>query len=306
MRTDRAAVPSVEPRCAMDIGFIGVGRMGGPMARRLLSAGHRLAVCDVNADACARLAAQGAETRSTPSSIAADYPNIITSLPGPKEVELVMRGADGLLSAVRRDTLVLETSTIGPALSRALARQFSERGATYLDCPVSNGVQAAQAGTLTFMIGGDSAAVERAKPILSPLASEIFHMGPIGSGNIAKLINQSVYLGYVAAFCESMRLGRSAGLDVQTLLNVLRKSVAGNPLMTGWEKRIETGDLTPGFRVRRVLKDLSLCDDVCSEQEFAGPIFEAALQAFRDVGAAGHMEHDLTALFTAVPDGRSV
>src|SRR5258708_16632337 len=112
----------------MDIGFIGVGRMGGPMARRLLGAGHCLAVYDVDEDACARLAAQGAETRWTPSSIAADCPNIITSLPGPKEVELVMRGADGLLSAVRPDTLVLETSTIGPALSRGLARQFSERG----------------------------------------------------------------------------------------------------------------------------------------------------------------------------------
>jgi 3-hydroxyisobutyrate dehydrogenase len=131
-------------------------------------------------------------------------------------------------------------------------------------------------------------------------------MGPLGSGNIAKLINQSIYLCYVAAFCESMRLGRSAGLDVQTLLDVLRKSVAGDPLMTGWEKRIETGDLTPGFRIRRVLKDMSLCDDVCSEQAFEGPIFEAALQAFRDVGAAGHMENDLTAIFTAVADGRSV
>jgi 3-hydroxyisobutyrate dehydrogenase-like beta-hydroxyacid dehydrogenase len=290
----------------MDIGFIGVGQMGSPMARRLLSAGHRLAVYDVDPDACARLVAHGAEARSTPASIAADCPNIITSLPGPKEVELVMRGANGLLSAVHPDTLVLETSTIGPALSRALARQFAEKGATYLDCPVSNGVRAAQAGTLTFMIGGDSAAVERAKPILSSLASDIFHMGPLGSGNIAKLINQSIYLCYVAAFCESMRLGRSAGLDVQTLLDVLRKSVAGDPLMTGWEKRIETGDLTPGWRIRRVLKDMSLCDDVCSEQAFEGPIFEAALQAFRDVGAAGHMENDLTAIFTAVADGRSV
>jgi 3-hydroxyisobutyrate dehydrogenase-like beta-hydroxyacid dehydrogenase len=289
----------------MDIGFIGVGQMGGPMARRLLNAGHRLVICDVSPDACARLVAQGAESRSTPSQVAADCPTIITSLPSPKEVEIVMRGTDGLLSSVRSDTMVLETSTIGPALSRALAQQFAQAGAVYLDCPVSNGVQAAQAGTLTFMIGGDGAAVERAKPILSSLASDIFHLGPVGSGNIAKLINQNIYLCYVAAFCESMRLGRSAGLDVQTLLDVLRKSVAGDPLMTGWEKRIETGDLEPGWRVRRVLKDMTLGADVASERAFDGPIFETALQAFRHIGEAGHMEHDLTALFTAVADAKT-
>jgi 3-hydroxyisobutyrate dehydrogenase len=102
----------------MDIGFIGVGQMGGPMARRLLNAGHRLVICDVSPDACARLVAQGAESRSTPSQVAADCPTIITSLPSPKEVEIVMRGTDGLLSSVRSDTMVLETSTIGPALSR--------------------------------------------------------------------------------------------------------------------------------------------------------------------------------------------
>ena len=288
----------------MDIGFIGVGQMGGPMAARLLNAGHHLAVYDVDPDACARVVALGAERRSAPSQVAADRPIIITSLPGPKEVEIVMQGTDGLLSSVRPDTLILETSTIGPALSRALAQQFAQAGAVYLDCPVSNGVQAAQAGTLTFMIGGDDAAVERAKPILSSLASDIFHLGPVGSGNIAKLINQNIYLCYVAAFCESMRLGRSAGLDVQKLLDVLRKSVAGDPLMTGWEKRIETGDLEPGWRVRRVLKDMTLGADVASERAFDGPIFETALQAFRDIGEAGHMEHDLTALFTAIADAK--
>jgi len=290
---------------SMDIGFVGVGQMGGPMARRLLNAGHRLAVHDVNADACARLAAHGADIRSSPAAVAADCRNIITSLPGPKEVELVMRGANGLLAAVQPGTLVLETSTIGPALSRELAQQFAERDAIYLDCPVSNGVQAAEKGTLTFMIGGDGAAVERAQLILRPLASDIFHLGPIGAGNIAKLINQNIYLCYVAAFCESMRLGRSAGLDVQTLLDVLRQSVAGDPLMTQWEKRIETGDLTPGWRIRRVLKDMTLGEEVVSAQEFDAPIFATVLEAFRELGAAGHMEHDLTALFTALADRKS-
>jgi 3-hydroxyisobutyrate dehydrogenase-like beta-hydroxyacid dehydrogenase len=102
-----------------------------------------------------------------------------------------------------------------------------------------------------------------------------------------------------------MRLGRSAGLDVQTLLDVLRKSVAGDPLMTGWEKRIETADLTPGWRIRRVLKDMTLGEEVATEQDFDGPIFATALQVFRDMGAAGHMEHDLTAIFTTAADGNT-
>jgi 3-hydroxyisobutyrate dehydrogenase-like beta-hydroxyacid dehydrogenase len=286
----------------MEIGFVGVGKMGGPMGRRLIEDGHRLIVCDVDAEACARLARHGAEVRSTPAQVAAACSDIITSLPSAKEVELVMRGSDGLLSAARPGTLVLETSTIGPALSRALADEFAARGATYLDAPVSNGVTAAQEGTLTFMIGGDAAAFARAQAILRPLASDIFHMGPIGAGNVAKLINQNIYLAYVAAFCESLRLGRAAGLDGRTLLDVLRKSVAGDPLMTGWEKRIETGDLAPGWSIRRVLKDMNLGADVCAEQAFDAPIFATALRAFREVGAAGHMESDLTALFTAVSE----
>jgi 3-hydroxyisobutyrate dehydrogenase-like beta-hydroxyacid dehydrogenase len=185
-----------------------------------------------------------------------------------------------------------------------LAKEFAERSAIYLDAPVSNGVEAARDGTLTFMIGGDAAAVERARPILTHVASDVFHMGPIGTGNIAKLLNQNIYLAYVAAFCESLRLGRAAGLDVHTLLDVLRKSVAGDPLMTGWEKRIETGDLKPGWSIRRVLKDLALGAGVCSEQAFDAPVFGAALRAFREIGEAGHMESDLTALFTAKPDIR--
>jgi 3-hydroxyisobutyrate dehydrogenase-like beta-hydroxyacid dehydrogenase len=207
----------------MDIGFIGVGKMGGPMARRLVEAGHRVIFHDVTAAACARLRSHGGEFRSSPASVAAECLYIITSLPSAKEVEIVMRGADGLLSCVRPGSLVLETSTIGPALSRELAREFAARDAVYLDAPVSNGVQAAEDGTLTFMIGGDAAAVERARSILSPLASDVFHMGEIGAGNIAKLLNQNIYLAYVAAFCESLSLGHCAGLNVQTLLDVLRK-----------------------------------------------------------------------------------
>ncbi len=285
----------------MDIGFVGVGKMGGPMARRLIAAGHCVLVCDVDAQACAGLSLLGAEIRATPAQVARDCRNVITSLPSAREVETVMRRADGLVASVCPGTLVMETSTIGPALSRELAREFAGRNARYLDCPVSNGVAAAQNGTLTFMIGGDGADVARAKPMLAHLAAQVFHLGPVGSGNVAKLLNQNVYLSYVAAFCESLRLGRRAGLDVRTLLDVLRNSVAGDPLMTAWEKRIETGDLAPGWAIRRVLKDMALGADVCAEHAFDAPILAAAMRAFREIGEAGHMEHDLTALFTAGP-----
>lgn len=283
----------------MKLGLVGAGKMGGPMGRRLIAAGHSLIVCDINPEACARLAREGAEIRQTPSELA-DCEAIITSLPTPKEVELVASGPAGLLSSVNPGTLILETSTLGPAQSRHLEMEFGRRGATYLDAPVSNGVQGARDGTLVFMIGGDKAHFPKAKEILSPLASHVFYLGAIGSGNIAKILNQNIYLVYVAAFCEAMRLGRAAGLDVNTLVEVMRQSVAGDPLMTGWEKRIETADLVPGWSIRRVLKDLMLGVDVCSEQSFKSPVLEAAVRAFREAGEAGNLDNDLTSLYTAI------
>ena len=241
----------------MEIGFIGIGRMGSLMAGRLLSEGHRLAINDVEPAACLPLVERGAVLRSTPAEVAQDSAMILTSLPGPEDVESVMTGPKGILLSARAGALIVEMSTIGSAQSRRLAARCAAAGLSYIDAPVSNGVGPAARGELTIMVGGDEAMLDRARPILDCLGNRIYHLGPVGSGNIAKIANQIVYLSYVAAFTEVARLGRHSGLDVLALVDLLRNSVAGSPMMTGWEKRIETGDIEPGFMVRRVLRILA-------------------------------------------------
>jgi 3-hydroxyisobutyrate dehydrogenase-like beta-hydroxyacid dehydrogenase len=281
----------------MQIGFIGIGRMGSPMAGRLLAEGYRLAIHDIDPVACQGLAARGAAVRASPAEVARDSAIILTSLPGPDEVEAVMTGPNGVLAGAASGSLIVELSTIGPAQSRALARRCAEAGLSYIDAPVSNGVGPAARGELTIMVGGDAAALERARPILRILGNRIYHLGPVGSGNVAKIANQIVYLSYVASFTEVARLGRHCGLDVLALIDLLRNSVAGAPMMTGWEKRIETGDIEPGFMVRRVLKDLGLGHQICVEDGFAAPILEDVIATFRRAFDAGYSEKDMTAIY---------
>lgn len=283
----------------MELGFIGIGRMGSRMAKRLLAAGHKVTVFDINADACRPLAADGAAIAKSPEGAARSSEIIITSVPGPAEVGAVIEGPKGILAGARPGTLIVETSTIGPAQSCAFAEHCAAAGLQYIDAPVSNGLEAADAGTLTIMVGGEPSAYERALPVLRHLGTRIYHLGPIGSGNVAKIANQLVYLSYVASFCEVAGLGYRYGLDMSKLVDVLRHSVAGAPLVTGWERRIETGEIAAGFQIYRVLKDLSLGTELCADKRFDAPVFEAALQTFRKAAEAGFGENDMSAIYSA-------
>ncbi len=281
----------------MNIGFVGIGRMGGPMVGCLLAKGHKAFIYDVSKEACAPSIAKGAVLCSSPADVARNATFIVTSVPGPTEVDAVVAGADGILSAARPGTIIIETSTIGPAQSRRLGALSNEKQASFLDAPVSGGVPSAERGDLTAIVGGEKDVLEKARPVLECFSKHIYHMGPLGTGNIAKLINQIVFLSYVALFCESAALGQRAGLDVPTLLEALRTSVAGKPLMNPWDKPIETGDHTAGFHIRRVLKDLELGAAVVADEDFDAPVFQAALDAFRHAAKLGQSEKNMTALY---------
>lgn len=267
------------------------------MARHALAAGLQVYVCDVDPAAYAQLVEEGASAAATLQDLAAKTQVIVTSLPGPSYVDVVMLGPAGLLSAATRGTLIIETSTIAPAQSRALARRFAENGVDFVDAPLSGGVAAAKTASLTAMVGGTKAQFERALPILRCFAPLVIHMGPSGAGSTTKLINQAVYLSYVATYCEAVAFGQQAGLDVLPLLDVLRNSVAGNPLVTGWDSHIETMDLKPGFPLGRVLKDLELSAEAYREQGYDSPLLDGVLRAFRDTANLGHAEDDMTALY---------
>jgi 3-hydroxyisobutyrate dehydrogenase len=163
---------------------------------------------------------------------------------------------------------------------------------------VSNGVPAAESGELTIMVGGTKEQYERALPLLRLLGNNIYHMGPTGSGNIAKVSNQVIYLSYVAVFCEIAKLGREAGMDVPQLIDCMRKSVAGAPLMTHWEDRLLNGDRVAGFAIERLLKDMDLCGEIFREEGVPAPVFESARQTYREVAEHGGEHLDMTAIYS--------
>ena len=278
------------------VGFIGLGRMGHPMAHNILRAGHELFVHDIREESCAPLIDQGGKKRNHPRDVAEVADVIVTSLPGPNEVATVMVGNNGVVESVRKNSIVIDTSTVRPTLSKNLAAQFHEMGVAYLDAPVTGGRERALSGTLAVLVGGAEEAFERARPVLSCIGKDLFHLGPSGSGNIAKLIVQMIYLPYVTAFCEGLALGEQMGIPFDRLFSVLIKSSAGQP---GFEKRynhLKAGDLTPRFEVDMAVKDLTLACELFAAIKLPGYIAAAARAAYEEASSQGWGRKDLTAL----------
>jgi 3-hydroxyisobutyrate dehydrogenase-like beta-hydroxyacid dehydrogenase len=270
------------------------------MAHNILRGGHELFVHDILDGACAPLIDKRGESRHSPREVAAAADVIVTSLPGPKEVEAVMVGTNGVIESVRQNCIVIDTSTVGPTLSKKLAARFHENGVAYLDAPVTGGRERAVSGTLAVMVGGTEEAFERARPVLSCIGKDLFHLGPSGSGNVVKLIVQMIYLPYVAAFCEGLVLGENMGIAFDQLFSVLIKSSAGQP---GFEKRynhLKAGDLTPRFEVDMAVKDLTLACELFAESKQPGHVAVAAREAYRRASNAGFGQSDLTAIRSAL------
>ena len=284
------------------VGYIGIGRMGGRMAKRLLDAGYSLAVYDANPAAMAPLTALGARACATPAEVAAQSSIVMSCLPGPEEVAEVMEGPQGVLSIAGGNRLLIEMSTIGPAQSRALARRSREAGFAYIDAPISNGVGPAETGELTIMVGGERGDYDRAQPLLRHLGNRLYHMGDIGTGNFTKIANQVIYLSYVASVCEIARAARGLDMDVPNFIDVMRNSVAGRPMMTHWEDRFENGDRVAGFQISRLLKDLQLGADVCAEHAFDIPVLETVINTYKKASDAGHADLDMTAIYSVDQD----
>lgn len=280
------------------VGYIGIGRMGSRMAKRLMDAGYSLALYDAQPAAMAPLVARGARACGTPAEVASHSDVIMSCLPGPEEVAEIMEGPQGLLSVAGGNRLLIEMSTIGPEQSRDLAGRASARGFAYIDAPISNGVGPAETGELTIMVGGRREDFDRAQPVLSHLGNRIYHMGDIGTGNFTKIANQVIYLSYVASVCEIARAARGLQMDVPNFIDVMRNSVAGRPMMTHWEERFASGDRVAGFQISRLLKDLQLGADLCAERGFDIPVLESVIDTYRRASDAGHADLDMTAIFS--------
>jgi 3-hydroxyisobutyrate dehydrogenase len=282
----------------MRIGFIGLGNMGGPMAQNLMKAGHTLAVHDVRREAAAPHLAQGATWAESPRAAASGAELILTSLPGPAEVEAVALGPDGILHGAAAGAVFAELSTGSPTLMRKIHDVFQARGVQVLDAPVSGGVRGAQRGTLQVMVGGDEQVFHRIKPVLGAIGDKVGWMGPIGAGTIAKLVHNMIGIATRAVLAEGFTLGVKAGVSPEALLEAIRGGSFGQGLALSQivPEIVFKGDFdTIRFPLKGVRKDMGLATALAREYDVPLPLAALAEQDLVQGVARGWAERDFTA-----------
>ncbi len=284
------------------IGFIGLGIMGGPMARNLIGAGHELVVHSRHRSAAEALEAQGAQWADTPRAVAEQADTIITMLPDSPQVREVLDGEQGVLRAAREGTLVVDMSTISPIVTVELAGSARAQGVGMVDAPVSGGDVGARQGTLSIMAGGSAEDFRRAEPLFAPLGKTVVHVGDVGSGQVVKACNQIVVALTIEAVSEALVLGSKAGVDPAKILDVLSGGLAANRVMELRRENFLQHDFTPGFRIDLHHKDLGIALGAGREYGVALPvtaIVDQMLQALRVRGRGGE---DHSALLTVIED----
>jgi 3-hydroxyisobutyrate dehydrogenase-like beta-hydroxyacid dehydrogenase len=279
----------------MRVGFIGLGRMGAPMASRVAAAGHRVAGYDV-VPAKRQIGITGVTFVDSPAAVGAEADVVVSSLPGPTEVDDVVYGGSGLLASVRPGTIVVETSTISPKQSRKIAADLAARKVHSLDAPISGGARGAQDGTLVAMVGGSPDTLARAHPVLTCFAKDIFHLGPAGAGSTMKIVIQSIFLSQMAGFLEAISLGERCGIEVDTMLKIVAASSAHHPAIGTRYDKLNSGNLDPMFEIGSAVKDMSLAENIWHELGLPLPTLASALFDYRAAAAEGFDRTDLIAV----------
>jgi 2-hydroxy-3-oxopropionate reductase len=284
------------------IGFIGLGVMGKPMAKNLIKAGHRLVVHNRSRAAVDELAAAGAAAAASPAEVARASTIVITMLPDTPDVELVLTGSDGVLSALTRGTVVVDMSSISPAATKRLAEAVAAKGGAMLDAPVSGGEIGAINASLSIMVGGEDAAFARVRPILEAMgnAERIVHIGPSGSGQVCKICNQVAIGGALAGVSEAFALARKAGVDASRVRQALLGGFAASRVLEVHGERMLTGNYKPGFRARLYQKDLRLANEAASSNAVAMPATAIVTQLVNALVAGGGGDLDYAALGTVL------
>jgi len=280
------------------VGFIGLGIMGRPMATNLLTAGVTLTVHSRSIGPVDELAAAGAARAATPREVAAASDIVITMLPDSPEVEAVVLGEGGLIDGAEAGGLVIDMSTIDPDVTRRVASALTERGVDALDAPVSGGERGAIDGTLSIMVGGESAAFERARPLFDVLGSKAVHIGPAGAGQVAKACNQLVVASTIEAVAEAIALAERAGVDAARVREALLGGFAGSKILEVHGQRMLDRAFEPGFRVRLHAKDARIIRDLAREVDLSLPGFEPVAAALDRLASTGGGELDHSGLYT--------
>jgi len=280
----------------MKVGFIGLGNMGNPMAMNVLRAGHELTVYDVRREVTRNLEEAGAKWAGSPKEVASQSEVVLTSLPGPPEVEAVVTGSDGIFAGLDTGSAYIDMSTNSPTTMRKLAAEAEKRGIALLDAPVTGGVPRARNATLTVFVGGEKAYFESFQPLLSKIGNNVFHMGPVGCGNVTKLVNNLMaFINFMGA-CEGMSIGAKAGVDPQILLDAIKTGSGNSMILEFGMQSFVKGETALGFATALAAKDIGLAVELGKEVGVpaeVGPLVETIVTRFRD---AGHGQDDLLAL----------
>ena len=291
----------------MRIAFIGLGHMGGPMALNLHRAGHALGAFDLSAEACERCAAEGLAIARSAAGALDGAEVVISMLPASAHVEALYLGggdgAPGLMAQIAPGTLVIDSSTIAADTSRRVAEAGARRGVAVIDAPVSGGTGGAIAGTLTFMVGGAAADLERARPVLEKMGAHIFHAGGPGAGQTAKICNNMLLGILMIGTAEALALGVANGLDPKVLSEIMRRSSGGNWALEKYNPMPGVMAAAPaskgyagGFGTDLMLKDLGLAQESATAVRAATPLGGLARSLYAAHSLAGHGALDFSSV----------
>ncbi len=291
----------------MKIAFIGLGNMGGPMALNLHKAGHTLSAFDLSEQACQKLGGEGLPIAASALETLGGAEVVISMLPASQHVESLYLGEGGLLQKIAPGTLVIDSSTIAAATSRKVAEAGAKRDIAVIDAPVSGGTGGAIAGTLTFMVGGAEADLERARPVLEKMGANIFHAGGPGAGQTAKICNNMLLGILMIGTSEAIALGVANGLDAKVLSEIMRRSSGGNwalekynPLPGVMENAPASKGYAGGFGTDLMLKDLGLAQENATAVRAATPLGGLARNLYAAHSLAGHGALDFSSVIKLV------
>lgn len=282
------------------VGFIGLGTMGAAMAANLARAGFAVTAWNRTPDRAPELDGLGVERAATPADVARAVDALVICVSDTPDVAAVLLGPDGVASGAKPGTLVIDCSTISPAATRGFASELAERGVALVDAPVSGGSEGAQKATLTIFVGGEASDVERARPILAALGKTITHVGPIGSGQAVKAVNQVILAGTYLGVAEGIVLAMKAGLDVDQVVGALGGGAAQSWVLANRAGRMIANDYPLGFKVALHRKDLGIALELAEELGADLPVSELSARLETELIAAGHADDDMSALARSI------
>ena len=272
-----------------EIGFIGLGIMGKPMAKNLLKAGYPMVAYDVRPEPLAEVVAAGAAAGHSAKDVAARSEVIIAMLPDSPDVEAAALGSGGIIEGVKPGAILVDMSSIAPRVSQEISARFARKGVAMLDAPVSGGEPKAIEGTLAIMVGGPQGAFDQVKDILAVMGASVRRVGEIGSGNTAKLANQIIVALNIAAVSEALVLATKAGVNPEAVFQAIRGGLAGSTVLEAKVPMMLAGNFKPGFRIELHIKDLVNALKTATELDvpvpLAGRVLEI-MQALREDGKA--------------------